>query len=488
MRLSKLFQNPNKQASLNDISQSGDSSKSNQPPQLKTYIMDLKDENVKLEHHDKDSIHRTCKDSIKGELHFSNYTDLYNISVRCTFLGEMGVRNNQDLLLPNIDSIKVVAPFKWKRGKKEAKFYTEEFFRKDIYLYGNETISKTSQIQVENGLTRGKHVFPFKINLANYKQLESYDSVWFIGGFLTYQLLFEVVCDGQVLKRFGLNVVLNSIDLTYENDNPTSFGKHLKDEKNEYKFIVRTNKSIYDDKETMHFSYGLRLLTPDLNVVQNSSTLLSNIGLIATLYRYIKIDKPNSKAQIYNQKISQSFSPLILNKHKFMKDTIDLKFDNKSQLMPSIKTKLFSISYYVEFNICFNYLTSIKTGNNEVINLGSFENISNVDLNIDPHLLAYKIKEDFLEKRGNQDLVQDDLKMVITSNFLKPDAASQKERIKVVVKCSCYQDNEIDKDGSSENESTLITEKFDYYESVISGFKFDNDESGMLEEEAPDFY
>ncbi|CAI8501612.1 unnamed protein product [Hanseniaspora opuntiae] len=78
--------------------------------------------------------------------------------------------------------------------------------------------------------------------------------------------------------------------------------------------------------------------------------------------------------------------------------------------------------------------------------------------------------------------------MVITSNFLKPDAASQKERIKVVVKCSSKEDNETDKDESSENESTLITEKFDYYESVLSGFTFDNDESDMLEEEAPDFY
>lgn len=488
MRLSKFFQKDKKQANSNDQNINGNSSKSNQPPQLKAYIKDPKDESLKLEHHDKDSIYRTCKDTIKGELHLSNYADLYNISVRCTFLGETGVRNNQDILLPNTDSIKVVAPFKWKRGKKETKFHIEEFFRKDIYLFGNEIISKTSEKQVENGLTRGKHVFPFKIDLAKYEQLEANDSVWFISGFLNYQLLFEVVSEGQVLKKFGLNVILNSINVTCENESPTSFGKHLKNEKNEYKLIVRTDKNIYDNKETMHLSYGLKLLTSDLNVVQNSSTLLSNIGLIATLYRYIKIDKPNSKVQIYNQKISQTFSPLILNKHKFTKDTVNLKFDNKSQHMPSIKTKLFSISYYVELNICFKYLTSIKTVNNEVIKLGSFENISNVDLNIDPHLLAYKIKEDFLERRGSQDLVQDDLKMVITSNFLKPDAASQKERIKVVVKCSSKEDNETDKDESSENESTLITEKFDYYESVLSGFTFDNDESDMLEEEAPDFY
>lgn len=345
MRLSKFFQKDKKQANSNDQNINGNSSKSNQPPQLKAYIKDPKDESLKLEHHDKDSIYRTCKDTIKGELHLSNYADLYNISVRCTFLGETGVRNNQDILLPNTDSIKVVAPFKWKRGKKETKFHIEEFFRKDIYLFGNEIISKTSEKQVENGLTRGKHVFPFKIDLAKYEQLEANDSVWFISGFLNYQLLFEVVSEGQVLKRFGLNVILNSINVTCENESPTSFGKHLKNEKNEYKLIVRTDKNIYDNKETMHLSYGLKLLTSDLNVVQNSSTLLSNIGLIATLYRYIKIDKPNSKVQIYNQKISQTFSPLILNKHKFTKDTVNLKFDNKSQHMPSIKTKLFSISY-----------------------------------------------------------------------------------------------------------------------------------------------
>lgn len=130
MRLSKFFQKDKKQANSNDQNINGNSSKSNQPPQLKAYIKDPKDESLKLEHHDKDSIYRTCKDTIKGELHLSNYADLYNISVRCTFLGETGVRNNQDILLPNTDSIKVVAPFKWKRGKKETKFHIEEFLGK----------------------------------------------------------------------------------------------------------------------------------------------------------------------------------------------------------------------------------------------------------------------------------------------------------------------------------------------------------------------
>lgn len=484
MRLSKFFQKDENQPNLKDPN----SSKGNQTPRIKAYIIDPKDETLKLEHHDKDFIYRTNKDTIKGELHLSNYTDLYNISVRCTLLGEIGVGNNQDIIISNTASMKVVAPFKWKRGKKEAKFHTEEFFRKDIYLFGNEIISKTSEKQVENGLTRGKHVFPFKINLANHEELESSDSVWFISGFLNYQLMFEVINEGQVLKSFGLNVILNTKSTTIERKSSTSFGKHLKDEKNEYKFIVRTNKGIYDYKEMMSLSYGLKLLNSDLNIVQNNTTLLSNIGLIATLYRYIKIDKPDSKTQIYNQKISQTFSPLILNKHRFTKGTVNLRFDNNTQFMPSTKTKFFSISYYVELNICFKYLMSIKTVNNEVIKLGSFENISNVDLNIDPHLLAYKIKEDFLESRGSQDLVQNDLKMIITSNFLKPDAASQKERIKLKVKCLGYEDNETDKDESSENGSSLITEKFDYYESLLSGFTLDNDESSMLEEEAPDFY
>lgn len=489
MKLPKLFSRDNKAASSN-LNKDGEGTRTSN---LKAFFIDQNDTSTKIEHHDKDSIYRTLADSINGEIQLFNYTNLYNVSVKCTFVGEMGVKNDYDIFTSSLDteSMKVVVPFKWKRSKEEAKFHKEEFLKKELYLFGSKDITtKSPNTDVENGLTIGKHIFPFKINLSKYGKTQLMNSVWFLNGFLTYQLKFEIISDGQVIKTLCVNVIINSVTPTPEEQKAVSFGKHLKDNKDQYKFIVRSNKAVYSHKEILRLSYGLKLLNADLNIMQNSNFLLSNIGLLATLYRYIKIDKPGFKSGLYNQKISQTFTPLILNKHEFTKGSIDLKFDTDSQFMPSINTKLFSISYYVEFNICFKYINSVKTFNNEVIKLHSFENISNVDVDIDPNLLAYKIKEDFLEKRGSQDLVQDDLNMIITSNFLKPDSFSKRERMKVVVRSfDCDDESNADSDESDENTSSIAVQKFDFYESLVSSVVMGDDQNSLLEEEeAPEFY
>ncbi|XBW36102.1 hypothetical protein QEN19_001678 [Hanseniaspora menglaensis] len=414
-------------------------------------------------------------DTIFGRLELLNDQPIYNVAIKMSFVGENGLKRKKLSKIIAND-----APLKGSfecMSSKNGDFYLDNFIEKTVYIFGDEKATLLSSENISNGLTKGKHLFPFKINLMNFSNSDLPSSAWFLKGHVKYMIRFDIFVNGKTVSKF-----VNDIQIVSEitENSPCSFTNKIKDKENTYKFILRCNKKTYFAGEFIDATIGLKLMNKDFLKPEYGSTLISNVGIIATFCRLLTINGADVETIKYKQKLSQAFTPIVLNKDMFTKETLSLRVDKDSEYLPTVSTKFFSISYCIEVNICFYNVDKIKTSTNEIIKLASFVEEGNNNVNIDPSLLSYKIKEDLLQKRNVTDYVKDDLQMVFFQHFLIPSKKS------ITIMAELNVDNMFgDNAGYSTAEFVKTNNNdMDLYDSLILQSTLS---SSFEEEDAPDF-
>lgn len=421
-------------------------------------------------------------DTISGKFVLTSEKPLYNISIRMSFIGENSLKKDKQRISIEKDSLSNNA------GDADEQYtgddddcYSKNFLEKTIYLFGSNDVNEPENKDVINGLTQGKHVFPFKIDLLKFSKENLINSAWFLKGHVKYLLRFDVIINSETILS-----LFNDIKMFSEiKDNLSwSFGKKITAKSNNYKFILRTDKRIYSPNDYIDATIGIKLLDKNPSNQAEGATLISNVGIIATFCRIITLTAPNSKPKRYKQKLSQSFSPIVFNKDMFTRENICLKIDKESQYMPTLVSELFSIAYFIEINLTFEVLEKIKTYNNETIKLSLFSNTNEEAINIDPSVLSYKIKEDLIEKRNVADYVKSDLQIVFFQNFLKASSGAVTIMAEVHVKNPCLHTN---KDtGTFVNTFAAANPKdFDLYDAFLGESSYFEDY--LDEQEAPEF-
>lgn len=421
-------------------------------------------------------------DTISGKFELTSEKPLYNVSIRVTFIGENTLKKDKQRIILEKDNLSNnLGEAEEHYASDDYNCYSKNFLEKNIYLFGSNDVNEQESKDIINGLTQGKHIFPFKIDLLKFSKDNLINSAWFLKGHVRYLLRFDVIMNSESTIS-----LFNDIKMFSEiKDNLSwSFGKKITANNNNYKFILRTDKRIYSPNDYIETTIGIKLLDNQSLKETEGATLISNVGIIATFCRIITLTPPNSKPKRYKQKLSQSFSPIVFNKDMFTKENVCLKIDKESQYMPTLVSDLFSIAYFIEINLTFEVLEKIKTYNNETIKLSLFSNTKEEAINIDPSVLSYKIKEDLMEKRNSSDHIKSDLQIVFFQNFLKADSGAVTIMAEVQVKNQCLHTNK--DSGTFVNAFTATHPKgFDLYDVFLGETTCSEDY--LEEQEAPEF-
>lgn len=365
-------------------------------------IMKVQEYYIELQEPDKVWI---PNDIISGQIVLYLKKDIKDIRLNLSLVGELKIKNG----------LSTTSKYK----------LCETLFNKSICVYGDTNTRGSSSNVSINGLTKGRHLFPFRMKIP---QKNIYTSIDFEKGSISYHILstLELIAypydSLKCSKKFSVLVPISVDGLP----GPTTKTVILK----QFQTVRRVKSNLNNPDAPLNSikkasqsvstnSFKTVTMSVDLSAsgfvigdklpikvyLQHYKEYSHPAGLIATLVRICRFkgNDKNNPVETYRKDICQCVSPLFVNEKSHDYQTImNLKIPLDAFPTISLTNECFSFQYYIEVLANLSNKNIIFTESNRVVGGCGVGDIPATSLKQDTTLsiLSKKIKDVTLDSQN----------------------------------------------------------------------------------------